>query len=295
MGRILPSIFFTDSRLDRATHLRGRPEQLAALATQGKTCYLPVYNGRHLYTTGAGKQLWTLDKPVPGTTPCFLGVLEETYWFACPVDGQQAQTLEAQAGQRFTSLRRSALHMDSEQAHIAMYSRGLDLWQRNRRYCPRCGTPNRVHSAGHRLLCQNGHEQFPHIEPAIIVLISKGDRCLLSRKANWPPNVYSTLAGFVEPGETLEEAVCREMLEEANIRVTNIQYQGSQPWPFPASLMLAFTATALNEEARVDDELEDVQWFSREDLKSAIKQGLVTIPPRFTVAHTLISEFLQRA
>ncbi len=294
MSAVLPSIFFTESRLDRATHLRECPEQLKRLAQKKKTHYLPVYTGRHLYTR-PGQQLWVMDEPVPGSVPCFLGILDDELWFACPLDSDQAKALEAQTGSRFTSLRRSALRLDSQQAHIAMYSRGLDLWQRNRRYCSRCGTPNRVHSAGHRLLCQQGHEQFPHIEPAIIVLISKGDRCLLSRKANWPPNVYSTLAGFVEPGETIEEAVKREMLEEANIQVTDIQYQGSQPWPFPASLMLAFTATAINEDIRLDDELEDVQWFSRSDLKNAIERGLVSIPPRFTVAHSLIDAFLRRA
>ena len=295
MSAVLPSIFFTESRLDRATHLRECPEQLTRLAQTKKTHYLPVYNGRHLYTTRPEQQLWVMEEPVPGSVPCFLGILDDELWFACPLDSDQAKALEEQTGSRFTSLRRSALRLDSQQAHIAMYSRGLDLWQRNRRYCPRCGSPNRVHSAGHRLLCQQGHEQFPHIEPAIIVLISKGDRCLLSRKANWPPNVYSTLAGFVEPGETIEEAVKREMLEEANIQVTDIQYQGSQPWPFPASLMLAFTATAINEDIRLDDELEDVQWFSRTDLKNAIERGLVSIPPRFTVAHSLIDDFLRRA
>jgi len=291
---VLPSIFFTESRLDRATHLRDRPEQLARLTRRKKARYLPVYSGRHLYTR-PDQQLWAADEPIEGSVPCFLGILDDSLWFACPLNAEQARALEAQTGSHFRSLRRSALRLDSQQAHIAVYSRGLDLWQRNRRFCPRCGTPNQVHSAGHRLLCEKGHEQFPRIEPAIIVLISKGDRCLLSRKANWPPNVYSTLAGFVEPGETIEEAVKREMLEEANIRVTNIQYQGSQPWPFPASLMLAFTATAINEDIRLDDELEDVQWFSRDDLKAAIERGLVSIPPRFTVAHTLINEFLNRA
>ncbi len=294
MKRALPSIFFTQSRLDRATHLRDSPEQLARLARSSTCHYLPVYRGRHLYTQ-PDRRLWVQPQPVPGTVPCFLGILDNELWFACPLNEKQAESMSRQSWLRFSSLRRSALSLDSEQAHIAMYSRGLDLWQRNRLYCPRCGTPNQVHSAGHRLLCQQGHEQFPHIEPAIIVLISKGDRCLLSRKANWPPNVYSTLAGFVEPGETIEEAVKREMLEEANIRVTNIRYQGSQPWPFPASLMLAFTATALNEDVRLDNELEDVQWFSRQELKNAIERDLVTIPPRFTVAHTLITEFLNRA
>lgn len=289
-----PAIFFTDSRLDRATALRDRPDQLARLTRKKTTHYLPVYKGRHLYT-GPGKKLWVQDTPIAGTEPCFLGILDDELWFACPLDASQAEELMVATGSRFASLRRSALALESEQAHIAMYSRGLDLWQRNRRFCPRCGTPNRLYSAGHRLLCQQGHEQFPHIEPAIIVLITRGDRCLLSRKANWPPNVYSTLAGFVEPGETIEEAVRREMLEEANIQVTDIQYQGSQPWPFPASLMLAFTATALNEDTRLDEELEDVQWFSRSGLENAIKRGLVTIPPRFTVARTLIDAFLDHA
>jgi NAD+ diphosphatase len=295
MSAALPPIFFTQSRLDRATHLRDRPEQLAQWLREKKACYLPVFKGRHLYTAPE-KRLWVAEQPIADTTPCFLGVLADTLWFACPLNETQAARLQKDTGYAFSSLRRSALALDTEQAHIAMYSRGLDLWQRSRKFCPRCGTPNRVHSAGHRLLCQQGHEQFPHIEPAIIALISKGDRCLLSRKANWPPNVYSTLAGFVEPGETIEEAVKREMLEEANIHVTDITYQGSQPWPFPASLMLAFTATAVNEDIRLaDEELEDAQWFQREELRQAIERGLVAIPPRFTVSHHLIQGFLARA
>ena len=144
-------------------------------------------------------------------------------------------------------------------------------------------------------MCKNNHEQFPHIEPAIIVLVTYKDKCLLGRKREWPANAYSTLAGFVEPGETIEEAVKREVHEESNIQVEKVKYFGSQPWPFPAALMLAFTAQAINEDIKVDDELEDVQWFTRKQLQEMLKEGYVTISPRYTVAHNLIVGWLEES
>ena len=125
-------------------------------------------------------------------------------------------------------------------------------------------------------------------------MVTHEDKCLLGRKADWPTYAYSTLAGFVEPGETIEEAVKREVEEESNIRVNNIKYFGSQPWPFPASLMLAFTAEAENEDIKVDDELEDVQWFTRVQLQAMMKDGYITIAPRYTVAHNLIVNWLEQ-
>ena len=287
------NIYFGAKKLNRASHLRERTAELAAMQKTHDSKYIPVYNGRHIYMN-QHSSFYRRSKPFECESMCFLGLVDDQMWYSCPLNDEQAGKLEKEVDKRFSSLRRYALKLDDELAHIALYSRGLDLWQRNRKYCPKCGTPNKLEMAGHKLLCQNNHEQFPHIEPAIIVLVTYKDKCLLGRKAEWPANAYSTLAGFVEPGETIEEAVRREVEEESNIRVHNVQYFGSQPWPFPASLMLAFTAEAENDDIKVDDELEDVQWFTRTQLQEMLKEGYVTISPRYTVAHNLIVGWLEQ-
>lgn len=285
------NIYFGTDKLDRASHLRERRAQLEEMKLSHDAKYIPVYNGRHIYMN-EHISFYRRSNPFDCEYECFLGLVGDQMWYSCPLNEEQAIKLEKEVGKSFASLRRYALKLDDELAHIALYSRGLDLWQRNRQFCPKCGTKNRLSWAGHRMICENNHQQFPHIEPAIIVLVTHGNKCLLGRKAEWPTYAYSTLAGFVEPGETIEEAVKREILEESNISVTNVQYFGSQPWPFPASLMLAFTADAENKDIKVDDELEDVQWFTRKQLKEMMKDGYITIAPRYTVAHNLIVKWL---
>ncbi len=292
MSKVDKNIFFGAQKLDRASHLRERTAELAGMQEKHDCKYIPVYHGRHIYMN-QHSSFYRRSKPFECESQCFLGLVGNQMWYSCPLDDEQAKKLEKEVGKQFSSLRRYALKLDDELAHIALYSRGLDLWQRNRRFCPKCGTKNRLSWAGHRLLCENNHEQFPHIEPAIIVLVTHGNKCLLGRKAEWPTYAYSTLAGFVEPGETIEEAVKREVEEESNIRTHNIQYFGSQPWPFPAALMLAFIAEAENEDIKVNDEMEDVQWFTRKQLKEMLKEGYVTISPRYTVAHNLIVGWLE--
>jgi len=288
------NIYFGKHKLDRASHLRERTAQLEELKQTHDVKYIPVYNGRHIYMN-EHSSFYRRSNPFECEAECFLGMVDDQMWYSCPLNDEQAQKLEQEVDKRFSSLRRYALKLNDELAHIALYSRGLDLWQRNRLFCPKCGTKNELTWSGHRLLCENNHEQFPHIEPAIIVLVTYKDKCLLGRKREWPANAYSTLAGFVEPGETIEEAVKREVHEESNIQVEKVKYFGSQPWPFPAALMLAFTAQAINEDIKVDDELEDVQWFTRKQLQEMLKEGYVTISPRYTVAHNLIVGWLEES
>ena len=145
--------------------------------------------------------------------------------------------------------------------------------------------------SGHVLVCTNPscrHEQFPRIDPAIIVLVSDGERALLGRQASWPVGRYSTIAGFVEPGESLEDAVVREVFEETGIEVDRIEYQSSQPWPFPASLMLGFTAHAVTTEVHLrDQELEDARWFTR----AALTSNGALLPPRQSISYRLIEQW----
>jgi NAD+ diphosphatase len=178
-----------------------------------------------------------------------------------------------------------------DDAGLLGYARALISWRRRHRYCGTCGFKTESAKSGHVLVCANPdcrHGQFPRIDPAIIVLVSDGERALLGRQASWPSGRYSTIAGFVEPGESLEDAVAREVFEETGIRVDAIEYQSSQPWPFPSSLMLGFNAHALTTEVRLQDqELEDARWFTRADVAS---NGAM-LPPRQSISFRLIEQW----
>jgi NAD+ diphosphatase len=163
-------------------------------------------------------------------------------------------------------------------------------WHRRHRFCANCGTPSDSREAGHIRRCPKcGAEHHPRTDPVVIMLVHDGDRAILGRQAHWPPGRYSALAGFVEPGESLEEAVAREVREETGARVADVAYHSSQPWPFPASLMLGFIARWTSGEPVVGDgELEDVRWFTREEIAA----GEAKLPPRQAIARRLIEEWL---
>lgn len=194
-------------------------------------------------------------------------------------------------GARFEDLRFIASLMPPEDAGLLGYARAMISWRQRHRFCGTCGAKTLPSKGGHVLVCTNAtcrHEQFPRLDPAIIVLVSDGERALLGRQASWPPGRYSTIAGFVEPGESLEDAVAREVLEETGVQVGGIEYHSSQPWPFPASLMLGFTATATTLEIqRRDEELEDARWFSRQD----VLDGVPLLPPRQSISYSLIEHW----
>jgi NAD+ diphosphatase len=146
----------------------------------------------------------------------------------------------------FLDLRRAAVDMDAKHAGVLAYAKALHYWQHRHGFCGVCGSPNQLHSSGHKMICSNeecARQSFPRIDPAIIVLVTHGDACLLGRNSSWPEKRFSTLAGFVEPGESLEDAVVREVFEESRVRLKEIRYISSQPWPFPSS-MCGFYAEA---------------------------------------------------
>jgi len=181
--------------------------------------------------------------------------------------------------------------LPEDQAQLLVYARALLLWRSRARHCGVCGAPTAARSAGHVLTCTRcGTDFFPRIDPAIIVLVSDASRALLGRQSSWAPGRYSALAGFVEAGESLEEAVVREVHEETGARVTWVRYFASQPWPFPASLMLGFHARARAAQIKLDGELEDARWFELEQLRSA-PEGL--LPPPHTIARRLIEAWVE--
>lgn len=202
-----------------------------------------------------------------------------------------------------TGLRDLAASLPAAQLGAVAYASALANWARATRFCGVCGEATRAGEAGHVRVCVNGHQHHPRTDPVVIMLVSDGDRVLMGRQASWPAGRYSALAGFVEPGEPLEAAVAREVLEESGVRVGDVRYVASQPWPFPVSLMLGFHATYEGGEPGVlDGELEDVRWFTREEVRSAASgdatwvdgpdaDGLL-LPPPTAIARLLIDRWV---
>jgi NAD+ diphosphatase len=175
---------------------------------------------------------------------------------------------------------------------LLAYARAMIYWERRHRFCGDCGHPTRSAEGGFVRTCTNaacGKSIFPRTDPAIIVLVQAGERCLLARQASWPPGRYSVIAGFVEPGESLEDAVKREVREETGIEVSEIYYQSSQPWPFPSSLMLGFVASAATTQFNLlDNELEHARWITRTELADEVRAGTLKLPPGLSISRRLI-------
>ncbi len=236
---------------------------------------------------------------LPGPIPyaAFLGRCHDRAYFMASVGAEQADAIAARLNGEFAGLRLLATRLAGDQAALAAYARALDLWHASHRYCGRCGGATENHGGGFRRRCANpdcATEHFPRLDPAVIVIVGDGKRCLLGRQPRWPAGRYSTLAGFVEPGESLEEAVRREVREEAGVELAEISYHSSQPWPFPSSLMLGFTARAASTGITLGDELEDVRWFEVGELAEAVRRREVLLPFRSSVSFRLIAHWLAR-
>jgi NAD+ diphosphatase len=281
--------------VDRAAHLRKDPEWFARALADGRSRALPVWNSRNLIVEGDAPRAALFElSAIPeerrnANELILLGRIGDADIFTYEIQGSEPPHLEA--GTRFEDLRMIAAVLPADDAGLLGYARGMVAWKARHRFCGTCGATTLAAKGGHVLVCTNPtcrHEQFPRIDPAIIVLVSDGERALLGRQAAWPAGRYSTIAGFVEVGESLEDAVAREVFEETGIRVDQIEYHSSQPWPFPSSLMLGFTARALTTQIEMrDDELEDAQWFTRKDLES----GRPMVPPTVSISFRLIEHW----
>lgn len=225
---------------------------------------------------------------IAGGCPHFLLALE---------DGAHAAALESSLQARRAGLREAGLLLPADEAGLFAYAKGLTHWHRETRHCARCGAPLAAVSAGHRLHCTNaacGRLHFPRTDAAIIVIVEHDGACLLGRQAGWPPGRYSTLAGFIEPGEALEDAVRREVMEESGVRVGEVHYHSSQPWPMPASLMVGFTAVALDPAIRLrDGELEDARWFTPGQIADGIADGSFLPSTPLSVSYRLLAGWLR--
>ena len=200
---------------------------------------------------------------------------------------------DAPSEHAFEELRALAAILPAGEAAMAAHAVAMVAWHRRHRYCGGCGSLTEVREAGHSRRCPScATQHFPRIDPAVIMLVTDGERCVLGRRPGARSGAWSVLAGFVEPGETLEHAVAREVHEEVGLHVIAARYLGAQPWPFPANLMLGFEARADYAPLQVDDELEEARWFTRRELTGALAERGVNIPPPISIAHHLIQAWL---
>jgi NAD+ diphosphatase len=225
-----------------------------------------------------------------------LGEVGERAYFALGFgddDQEPPPKLAAMGATR--DLRGVAALLDRQDAALLAYAKAMTHWHQRNRFCGDCGSATRSIHGGHLRVCTNlrcGQQHFPRTDPAIIVLVTRGERCLLGRQAAWPPGRYSIIAGFVEPGENLEAAVAREVWEETGVEVEEVRYHASQPWPFPSSLMLGFTAQAASTCIRLNDgELEHARWLTRDELVGEIRQGTLRLPPDVSISYRLIEDW----
>jgi NAD+ diphosphatase len=292
---------FAGPFIDRRAEMRDDPHWLEAARSDPETRYVLAMGATQLVSTGTPDVVLLRNGDPLVESPgearftllgWFRGARTVLIEFAG--DTTRAGTLPLPARTEWRELRPLAPLLQADTAALMAYARALVLWRARHRFCGVCGAPNEPARAGHVMRCSRdgcATETFPRLDPAVIVLVSdaRGERALLGRQAAWPAGRYSTIAGFVEPGESLEDAVIREVEEEAGVRVGDVEYVASQPWPFPSSLMLGFRATARTEAISLrDGELEDARWFTRADMAA----GHPALPPAGSISSRLIEGWL---
>ena len=251
-----------------------------------RTRVLVLHGGRLVGPDVEGEPAvdWRAPDEVPPGRRVLLGEQDGVPHFAMLVD-------HVPDGTRADELRRFVQTLPAEEAALVVHAVALGEWHRANRHCPRCGARLEVSDAGHLLVCSGcGRQQFPRTDPAVIMVVTDDrDRCLLGRQERWPEGRYSTLAGFVEPGESLEQAVAREVFEEVGVEVGEVAYFGNQPWPFPASLMVGFFAKARTTEIDVDGaEIHDARWFTREEMRAQAEAGTLLLPSGISISRSLV-------
>ena len=276
----MSAMTFSGARLDRASGERADPAWVSARRADPEARALVVSEA------GVSVEDGHLALVTPGDEAVLLGL-----------DGGRALFAQEGAGPgRPAGLREAATELPAGEAALAAYAASLLSWHRRHRFCANCGAPSEPSHGGHQRSCPAcAAQHFPRTDPVVIVRVTDpADRLLLGRQARWPPGRFSLLAGFVEPGETLEEAVRREVLEESGVEVEQAAYVASQPWPFPSSLMIGFSALAVAGEPRPgDDELEEVRWFERAEVEAAAAgAGQIELSPRYSISRRLIDAWL---
>jgi NAD+ diphosphatase len=318
--------YYAHPGFERAGLRRREPEWIRERVRDPVSVFVPVWRSQNLVIEVAGGEprAATLTVEVVGSLIgglgdsdveerlvrgefVFLGLIDDRAHFALDVSGHEAPldrlrspALAAagidEAGVRFADLRQLAGSLDRHEGALLALARAMMFWHSRHRFCGMCGSPTKSEEAGHMRRCADPacHAMhFPRTDPAVIMLVTDGERALLGRNKNFIAGMYSTLAGFVEPGESLEDAVAREVREETAIEVGAVHYHSSQPWPFPANIMLGFYADAVSSAITVDtSELEDARWFERDWLRSHVDDDSFRLPRRDSIARRLLGDWL---
>jgi NAD+ diphosphatase len=300
-----PRLGYTDSRIERAAELRTEDAALAALAAGARAGAYVIGGDLIVMKKGAplNEPFFTMKEAQalgPATETIFLGHLDGAGRFGFGISPATAEALKTRDEFLVTDLRSIAVQglVDAEHLPPIAEAKAVLHWHARHCFCPNCGTATLVVDGGWRRDCSNCKTQhFPRTDPVVIMLVIDGERCLLGRSPRFVPTMWSCLAGFIEPGESIEDAVHRETREEAGISCGRVSYFRSQPWPFPTSLMIGCHAEALTRDIVVDHaELEDARWFDRDEVISMLMrkhaQGLTT-PPPVAIAHHIIRAWVE--
>lgn len=305
--QLIGPLLLARGTIDRSSALRANEQWLERAWTDPSTRVLVIDDGHTLVRRSGDAVQAVLYAPAdaPPGERYLLGVEDGVAYFAvaAPLPGVPGGDVNGRVtvpmslrdtpeGEPVAAgLRQVGGLLGDRDAGLLVYAVALEAWHQTHEYCPRCGTRTEVKGGGHIRVCpQDGSQHFPRVDPAVIMLVrDEDDRCLLARGPQWPEGRLSILAGFVEPGESLEHAVAREVAEEVGVTVVRPRYLGSQPWPFPRSLMLGFFAEAISTELTPDaEEIAEAHWFSREELARALESGELRLPPPVSIARRLI-------
>ncbi|MDX3101260.1 NAD(+) diphosphatase [Nonomuraea angiospora] len=305
--QLIGPLLLARGTIDRSSALRANEQWLERAWTDPSTRVLVIDDGHTLVRRSGDAVQAVLYAPAdaPPGERYLLGVEDGVAYFAvaAPLPGVSGGDVNGRVtvpmslrdtpeGEPVAAgLRQVGGLLGDRDAGLLVYAVALEAWHTTHEYCPRCGTRTEVKGGGHIRVCpQDGSQHFPRVDPAVIMLVrDEDDRCLLARGPQWPEGRLSILAGFVEPGESLEHAVAREVAEEVGVTVVRPRYLGSQPWPFPRSLMLGFFAEAISTELTPDaEEIAEAHWFSREELARALESGELRLPPPVSIARRLI-------
>ena len=301
---------FAGNPLDRASDRRSDPDWIAEQLTSPESLAIALWNGAPMIEPSpnggkdGGVQLAyfgaKLAAEVSGGEErrLFLGLWKDTAVFAVDFDGSADPSEGPLQGLgKFEDLRGLALRLPATEAAIAATAKGVFEWRRRHRHCSVCGQPSMAIDGGWKRACTACKaEHFPRTDPVVIMLPVHGERCLVGRQKAWPTGMWSALAGFLEPGESVEEACARELKEEANLDAVSVRYHSTQPWPYPSSLMIGLIAEVAEGEATPDQtELEAVRWFTREEARALLRGELdgTFAPPRLAIAHQLIKAWAE--
>jgi NAD+ diphosphatase len=297
---------FAGNPLDRASDKRPDAEWIARQLASPDALAFPVWNGKPFVEPAkdGGVQIAYVPTKIAQELSegreqlLFLGLWKETAVFAVDLEGDADPAEGPLAGMgKFEDLRRIALQLPATEAAIVGTAKAMFEWRRRHRHCAVCGQPSQAVDGGWKRRCGSCEaEHFPRTDPVVIMLPWHGDRCMLGRQEAWPKGMFSALAGFLEPGESIEEACARELSEEAGLRTRKVRYHSTQPWPYPSSLMIGLIAEVEDDEGAPDQtELSEVRWFTRDEGRRLLAGELegVAAPNKLAIAHQLIKAWVE--